>query len=309
MARQRLGVVLRVPEPLGTEIDGLRRALQDPMRERVVPHATLVPPVNVHDRDVPAALAVVREAAGAVEPLHLRLGPGATFHPAEPVVYLAVGGDVEGFEQLRRATLQGPFERTVHDPWVAHVTVSSNLEAERIPAAVEALATYEVDVRFDRVDVLREGEGRVWRRVADAALGSPPVTVGRGSIPLDLHVSGRADLESAALLALESDPEGRPFAVGARSDGTTVAAAWGWSTGARLELADLAVASAHRGLGIGRHVLAAVEQVARERGCTHAGASAAVEGPAAALLTGSGWERTGDTDVDGRSRWIRRLDR
>jgi 2'-5' RNA ligase/GNAT superfamily N-acetyltransferase len=309
MARQRLGVVLRVPQPLATELDGLRRALGDPMRERVVPHATLVPPVNVHDRDLPAALDVVRAAAADVEPLTLRLGPGATFHPAEPVVYLAVGGDVDGFERLRREVLRPPLERTVHDPWVPHVTLSSNLHPDRIPGALELLAGYEIDVRFDHVDVLSEREGRVWRPVADAPLGTPAAHVGRGSLPLELHVSGQLDMESAALLAVESEPHGRPFAVGARSEGTIVAAAWGWSAGARLELADLCVAGSRRRLGIGRHVLAAVEHLARDRGCTHAGTSAPVEGGPPALLVGAGWERTGDADVEGRSRWVRRLDR
>ena len=66
MARQRLGVVLLVPQPLATEIDGVRRALGDDARERIPPHITLVPPVNVAERDLPRAFTLVRTAASTI---------------------------------------------------------------------------------------------------------------------------------------------------------------------------------------------------------------------------------------------------
>ena len=79
MARQRLGVVLLVPQPVATEIDGVRRALGDEARERIGPHITLVPPVNVAERDLPRAFTLVRSAASTVAPLTLRIGPVASF--------------------------------------------------------------------------------------------------------------------------------------------------------------------------------------------------------------------------------------
>lgn len=307
MARQRLGVVLRVPQPLATEIDGLRRAAGDPMLGRVASHLTLVPPVNVHDRDLPAAIERVRHAAAVIEPITVRLGPGATFLPDEPVLYLAVSGDLDRFEQLRRGLLQPPLQRRVHDPWVPHVTVSANLDPDRIPGALDLLADFEVTVRFDRVLLLSEGEGRVWHEVADADLGQRPVTVGRGSLPLELRLSTRLDLEAAALLAAEAEPLGRPWAVSARRDHGIVAAAWGWSSGVRAEIADLVVATDHRRTGIGRHVLAAVEDVGRRRGCTQLGVLAPASGAAAALLASGGWDAVSEPDEDGRRRWERQL--
>lgn len=41
MSRQ-LGVVLLIPPPIATEVDGLRRALGDGARPRIAPHVTLV---------------------------------------------------------------------------------------------------------------------------------------------------------------------------------------------------------------------------------------------------------------------------
>lgn len=307
MPRQRLGAVLMVPQPVATEIDGLRRALADPVRGRVAPHLTLVPPVNVHDRDLPAALDVVRRAAASVGPLRLRLGPVATFHPADPVLYLVVSGDLDGYDALRRALLTPPLERAVHDPWVPHVTVAANVEPQRIPAAVEALSDFDADVTLDKVHLLTEQPDRVWRPIADAPLGHRGGTVGRGGIELTLHTSGRPDPEAASLLALEAGHRALPFAVTARRDGEVVGAAWGWTNGVRLEIADLAVAAAHRDLGIARKLLAAVEALGRRRGCTVAGIAAPAEGPAPAVLAGAGWTVAAPGDDAATRRWSRVL--
>ena len=60
--RVRLAVALLVPEPAATEIDGLRRALGDPGLAKVVPHITLVTPVNIAVDRVPDVLADLRAA-------------------------------------------------------------------------------------------------------------------------------------------------------------------------------------------------------------------------------------------------------
>ncbi len=158
-----------LPVAAATEIDGLRRALGDGTLGRIPAHLTLVPPVNVADDDLPAALDVLRDAARQTPPLNLRLGPAATFHPETPVVYLAVGGDVDGLQSLRDRVFRPPLERTLSRAFVPHVTVADDVDPERIPAAVAALADYVVDVSIDGVHLLEEGRGRVWRPIADAS--------------------------------------------------------------------------------------------------------------------------------------------
>ena len=81
--RHRLGVVLLLDPPVATEVDGLRRALGDGALGRIAPHITLGPPVNVADRDLAGALAVVREAASATSPLRLKLGTGDDVPPGD----------------------------------------------------------------------------------------------------------------------------------------------------------------------------------------------------------------------------------
>lgn len=60
MPKARLGVALLVPGALGGEVNGLRRALGDGALGRIPPHITLVPPVNVGEDRLPAALALLR---------------------------------------------------------------------------------------------------------------------------------------------------------------------------------------------------------------------------------------------------------
>jgi len=302
MARQRLGVVLLIPQPLATQIDGVRRALGDSALDRIAPHITLVPPVNVTDDDLPDALEVVRSAAAAIAPLSLRLGPVATFQPRNPVVYLSVGGAETPLSSLRASCLVGPLARPDEHDFVPHVTIARELAADRIQTVETVLADLTAEVAIDRVHVLAFEESRIWVPIADMPLGSGHGVVGRGSLPLEVSVSERTDPEAAALFALEGEVVGQPFAVAARRDGAVVAASWGWTSGGHLELAELVVAAAHRREGIGRHVLASVEAVARERGCIDLGTVAPPDGAAAAFLRASGWRL-----VEGR-RWERLLD-
>src|ERR687898_2584630 len=169
MPRRRLGVALVLPEPVATEIDGLRRALGDGSLGRIPAHLTLVPPVNVAVDDVPAALDVLSSAASQTRPLDLRLGPPTTFHPVTPVVYLGVDGDVTALHALRDRVFHPPLERRLTRPFVPHVTLADEIDPVRIPGAVAALADYVVDVRFEAVHLLEEGRGRVWRPIADAS--------------------------------------------------------------------------------------------------------------------------------------------
>lgn len=172
MPHRRFAVALLLPEALSREVDGLRRALGDD-RGRVAPHLTLVPPVNVREDDVPAALAVLRAAAAEVEPFDLDLGPVATFHPVTPVVFLAVRGAVDAVDALRAALFVPPLARPVDRPFVPHVTIGDDVDPARIAAAVAALADF--DARWPvREAVLLEDRApgpHQWNPVASAQLG------------------------------------------------------------------------------------------------------------------------------------------
>ncbi|HET6774839.1 MAG TPA: 2'-5' RNA ligase family protein [Acidimicrobiales bacterium] len=182
MSRQ-LGVVIMVPQPIATEVDGLRRALGDGALARIAPHVTLVAPVGVPGDRMPDAVDVLRDAAKATPPLDLRIGPATTFHPVTPVVYLSVTGDLATLVALRERVLRPPLVRPASHPFVPHVTVADELDGARIPAAVAALADFVVDVRIESLHLLEQGRDRVWRPVAEAPFTRrwlPPAGEGEG---------------------------------------------------------------------------------------------------------------------------------
>ena len=215
MPRRRLGVALLLPDRVTGEVDALRAALGDPALGRIPAHLTLVPPVNVREDRLDDAFGVLRAAAAdAVGPLTLTLGPVATFLPANPVAYLAVGGDLEGLHALRDRVFREPLDRPLTWPFVPHVTVADDAPVDRIEAAVVALAPYRAEVVLDHVHVLEEGPGRVWTPIADARLGPPP-RPGQGGLPVDIEVSAAPPPDAAALL-------GPTVTVTARRDGQVV---------------------------------------------------------------------------------------
>src|SRR5438477_8631731 len=101
MPRQRLGVALLLPAPVGGEVDVVRRAVGADDVDRLPAHLTLVPPVNVRDDEMDAALHLLRDAAARTKPFRLVLGPARTFLPINPVLYLEVGGEVAAVDGLR----------------------------------------------------------------------------------------------------------------------------------------------------------------------------------------------------------------
>jgi 2'-5' RNA ligase/GNAT superfamily N-acetyltransferase len=301
-ARRRLGVVLLVPDPVLREIDGLRRALGDSALGRVLPHLTLVPPVNVSEDDLALGLDVLHRAADAMTPFDLQLGPVATFHPVSPTVYLAVGGDVGSVHRLRDAVFTRPFVRRLEYAFVPHVTIADDVPVDRIASALVALQQYLVEVAVDRLYLLEEirlDDGRrVWEPLADAWFGPTPV-VSRGGLELELSVSDLVPPDVAA--AIDSIPGGDPvmpearpargLVVTARRAGAVVGVAVGWTLGDLAHLDVVAVSGSHRREGAGSHLVAYFESASAERGCTEVASLAPDEPAILALLARRGWAR------------------
>jgi 2'-5' RNA ligase/ribosomal protein S18 acetylase RimI-like enzyme len=299
MPRRRLGVALLVPAPLDKEVDGLRRALGDPARSRIPPHVTLVPPVNVREEDLPGALSVLRLAAAATRGFRATLGPGATFLPESPVVYLTLPEGATGVEELRRRVLVAPLDRRVGRPFVPHVTVRDDAPLSLVDKAVAALASFSVEVRFTALHLLEEGEGRVWSPIADFPFRGPAV-IGRGGLPLSLSVTGRLDPEVASWadqaweghqqeeLGPAWSPE-RPVAITARRDEVVVGLAQGRVRGHGLLLDRLVVDPVCRSEGVGSHLLSAVCSLAAEQGCLLVRAVVPGGSRSAAYLEGRGF--------------------
>jgi 2'-5' RNA ligase/GNAT superfamily N-acetyltransferase len=295
-------VVLLVPDPVRREIDGLRRALGDPMLGRVPAHLTLVPPVNVADADFDHGLDLLLRAAATMAPFDLQLGPAATFHPASATLYLAVGGDVGSVHALRDRVFTRPFVRELEFAFVPHVTIATDTPVDRIGAAVDALRDYLVEVAIDSLHLLQEARlddgQRAWEPVIDFQFG-PAAVVGRGGRELHLTVSELVppDVMRSVDAGLETDPvppeerPGRGLVVTGRRDGRVVGVATGWTVGSLGHLDVVAVAEAFRREGAGSHLLAEFESSCAARGCTEVVGSAPDQPAILALLARRGWAR------------------
>lgn len=301
-ARRRVGVVLLIPEPARTEIQGLRRGLGDGARERIPPHLTLVPPVNVREDRIPDALAVLRAGASRVpDRLRLALGPPTTFLPDNPVLYLTVDGELDMLHALRDRVFSEPLERPLTWPFVPHVTIADDASPERIAAAVTALADLRLEVDFGAVHLLEERDRR-WEPAAEARFGEPRV-IGRGGLQTDLSTAGTLDAEAAAFARVEwerfdAEEYGQasaaeaPFAVVARRGGAVVGVASGEldRPNRAAHLGELLVGAGERSTGVGTHLLAAAEDIARQAGCRRLTVHADRATPAAGFYRARGFE-------------------
>ena len=282
MPKLRLASALLIPTPEATEIDGLRRACGDGMLGRVDAHVTLVEPINVREESLDEVEQIMRDAAAATPgPLTFTFGPARSFHPESPVLYLAVDGDLDELTVLRIAMRVGPLTREAPWPFVPHVTIGTDLSEERLDAGVAALAEFSTTVSLTHVHVLQEqrdpDEVRRWRPIADAALGGRTVS-GRGGIELEV-----------------TEAAGSDWMLTARHQGTVVGEARGWTTEGVARLSWLSVAESERGIGVGRRLLAGVEDIARRSGATVLVASTAESLPS--FLRARGWRDEGDVVV------------
>jgi 2'-5' RNA ligase/predicted N-acetyltransferase YhbS len=272
--------VLVVTGRVAQEIDGMRRGLGARSLERIEPHVTLIPPRNVSEEDSDSVMLLLRAAAAGSAPISVELGPPATFWPTNPVLYLAVSGDVEEIAELAERLCTGPLsppKARRQPPFVPHATLDQRIDPEKIEPALAVLGNYRAAVTFERVTLLEQDEEHRWQAVADASLGRAAV-VGRGGLEIELAVSERADPPTERFVDGEWDSHalGRhgpqfdsdlPFVVTARRDGALVGVGEGNTRGRVCHLSNLIVAAAVRSEGVGSQLLRTVERLGRERGC------------------------------------------
>lgn len=263
MPRTRLTVALVPPAHLLEPIQVLRRAVDDPRVDRLSPHVTLVPPVNLPDEEVADAHRLVRRAATAAEPFTLELGGAATFAPGTPTLHLSVHGDLAALSGLREALMVPPFGRPDPRPFVPHVTLRRQLDPDLLPGAVGTLVGRLGRWQVDDLIVLRhrnDEQGSRWEPVREEPLGGP-TTVGRGGIEVRLRSCSFHEPEVADLLGIDDasdQPARREVSVAESPDAPMrpIGAATGRIEGATGMLDGLLVDPAHRRSGIASHLLA-----------------------------------------------------
>jgi len=256
MDRRRLLVVLPVPEPVASKIDGLRQALGDSTIDGIGPHVTLVPPVNVRDDAFEDARSLI-SAAAAQPRVVSRLGPVATFAPTNPVLYLQVA-EASAIGSLRDQIFRPPLSRPLSHEFVPHVTLNpsaSDAQIEHVPN----VTSFEEFVTFATVELLEEqtdDDGRRWTLVDDVFLGSE-VVHGRGGVETRLTTTSISATHPGADLVVRAQRLGREVgSVSARADGS------------RVEVLSITVEEPVRGQGVGRALIGRIVALADASGRT-----------------------------------------
>ena len=215
MTRHRLGVIARLPEPLGIHVQAWRRALGDPAAGRIAPHLTLVPPQTVAERDLDRAVALVERAAAEAVPFLVELDGAATFLPDSPVAYLVVREGGPALQALEAALREAPLDRRTH-PFHPHVTVTQDLPPDRIEAAARELAGFQAAFPVREVALMREERDKVWRPLATATVGASTAV---REVPF-------TEAASAALLLVDPDPPRVLLGLRTRHQGRRYPGAW-----------------------------------------------------------------------------------
>jgi 2'-5' RNA ligase/8-oxo-dGTP pyrophosphatase MutT (NUDIX family) len=215
MGRARLGVVIPLPEPFAVHIQAWRRALRDPTATRIGPHLTLVPPQTVAEDDVPAALALVEQAAAEAVPCVVELDGAATFLPASPVAFLVVREGGPGLAALEAALHAPPLDRRTH-PFHPHVTVTQDRPTDEVEAAARELAGFRASFPVREVALMREGRGGVWAPLATLPVGASPLV---REVPF-------AEAAAAGLFLVEADPPRVLLGRRTREQGRRYPGAW-----------------------------------------------------------------------------------
>lgn len=265
MARRKLGVVLLIPGHLAPQLDGLRKALGFVHPERVPPHITLVPPINVAADEVDAAVEMARDAAAEEKPIHVVLGPVDTFNPITPVVFMRVSGPgLDAIKRLRDALDAGAFAQELSHPFVPHVTLSDDATDREIDGAMASLTHFVEHVSLDAVTVMEQDDDQMWRPIAEVPLGGGESSTRTfGASPVTITVSAHPTQRGATMgryrsLSVEAFVDGHVVGV---ANGHVARDGIAW-------LDELVVIKETRGTGIGAALGRAFIDAVRDRQAT-----------------------------------------
>jgi 2'-5' RNA ligase len=147
-----------------------RASFGDPLADSIPTHVTLLPPTDLSEDELPAAVEHLRDVAADGHSFPMVLRGTGTFRPISPVVFVQVSGGLAECELLERAVRRGPLKRKLDFYYHPHVTVAHHVPDESLDQAFEDLSDFECEFLVRDFHLYEHGEDQVWRPVRSFAL-------------------------------------------------------------------------------------------------------------------------------------------
>ena len=165
------GVVLRLPEPVGRELQDWRASFGEAPAGLAVPHITVM--ISPLERAWSVTEERVRGALAAHGPFHVEINGTGTFRPVTPVVHLRIGrGHHECLALHRSLHAHGLVSASPFD-YHPHVTLAHGADDAVLDRAQHMLRTYRAGFLADRVHLYEGDEHGVWHERSSIPLGQP----------------------------------------------------------------------------------------------------------------------------------------
>jgi 2'-5' RNA ligase len=166
-----IGVSIAIPSPHAEMLQAKRASFGDPLAECIPTHVTLLPPTEVAEEELEAAVKHLEEVAAQGRPFPMVLRGTGTFRPTSPVVFVQVSGGIADCELLEKEVRQGPLDRPLDFYYHPHVTVAHHVPEPNLDQAFTDLSDFECAFEVDEFHLYEHGEDGVWRPVRSFTLG------------------------------------------------------------------------------------------------------------------------------------------
>ena len=165
------GVVIRIPEPMGQELQDWRASFGGDGAGSAPAHITLMI-ADVHD-DWERLVQNVRDVVAQWRPFHVQISGTGTFRPLTPVVYLRIRRGRERCIALHRALRAHSIESASPFEYHPHVTLAHGATDVALDRAQSMLRTYSAGFLVDRVHLDQWDAGGSWHPRLSIPFGAP----------------------------------------------------------------------------------------------------------------------------------------
>ena len=160
-----IGVSIAIPAPHGDLLQAKRASFGDPLADSIPTHVTLLPPTEVAEEDMGAAVAHLEAVSEARHPFPMVLRGTGTFRPISPVVFVQVSGGLADCEVLEQAIRTGPLQRRLDFYYHPQVTVAHHVPEPNLDRAFTELSDFEARFLVEAFHLYEHGDDSVWRPV------------------------------------------------------------------------------------------------------------------------------------------------